>query len=94
MGIDNCVIFSVWTIADNWRCFLSYCVIVLSDRDSVLLQRTPATHPFTEMLMQTQEHIDIIQHNKHVSHLLALYSTVIIGAYVVIFYLFKSLRGL
>lgn len=69
LGIDNYVIFSMSTIAANQRWFSSYCVIVLSDRSSVLLQSTPATLPFTGMLIQNQDRNSIMQHNSIESHL-------------------------
>lgn len=73
MAIDNCVIFSVGTITDNRRCFLSYCVIVLSDSGRVLLQSTPATRLFSGMLMRAQEHNTIKEHNSRMAYLLAFY---------------------
>lgn len=96
MGIDKCVIFFfVKTIADNQRCFSSYCVIVLSDRGSAPLQSTPATRPFIGMLMQTLQHNTIMQHNNLTAHLLALYMCcciVIMMAYPRCFCLFEGLE--
>lgn len=96
MGIDKCVIFFfVKTIADNQRCFSSYCVIVLSDRGSAPLQSTPATRPFIGMLMQTLQHNTIMQHNILMAHLLALYMCcciVIMMAYPRCFCLFEGLE--
>lgn len=73
MACDNCVIFSMRTVADNRHCFSSYCDIVLSDRRSVRLQSTPATRPFTGMLIWAQKYNTIIEHNSLMADLLAFY---------------------
>lgn len=88
--------FLLRTIADNQRCFSSYCVIVLSDSGRVLLQSTPATRPFSGMLMQAQKHNTIMELNSLMAHLLAFYmcySIVIMMAYprcVWVFFFFSG----